>query len=72
MVIVDVRIAVAGHIQIDHPVARDLIHHMFKEGNTSVKHTFTGTIQIEADADFGFQGVSGDLGNTVGHRNARS
>ncbi len=65
VVIVDMGVAVAGDVQVDHAMAGDLIHHMFKKGHAGVKHAFTGAIEVEADVDFGFQGIARHTGNPL-------
>src|SRR5690606_32975659 len=67
VVVINMRIPIAGDVQVDHAVARDLIHHVLKKGHASVKHALASAIKIEANADFSFEGITGNLGDTIGH-----
>ena len=60
VVVVDVQIAFAGDVEVDHAVTGDLGKHMLKEGDAGVEAVLSGAVEVEAEGDLGFAGVAGD------------
>ena len=53
------QIAFAGNVEVDHAVAGDLGKHMLKEGNAGVEAVLSGAVEVEAEADLGFDWCCG-------------
>ena len=51
-------IAFAGDIQINQAMARDLIHHVFKKGNTCIEFGLTRAIKVDLNGNLGFERVT--------------
>ena len=63
MVAVDMQVAVGCNVQIDQPVACNLIQHVIEERQASgMEFRLAAAIEIQADGDLGFQCVAGDGG----------
>ncbi|MNC17940.1 hypothetical protein D3C75_658330 [compost metagenome] len=67
MVVVDVQVALALDVQVDQPVAGDLVEHVLEEGYTDVESGLAGAIQIDGNLDLGFQGIALDGRLAFGH-----
>ena len=59
---VDVQIALGVDIEVDEAVARDLVEHVFQKWNPGLEAGHAGAVQIHADRDLGFFGISRDAG----------
>jgi predicted ribosomally synthesized peptide with nif11-like leader len=69
VVIVDVGVAHRVHLQIDQPMAADLMEHVIQKRHASVRLAAPGAIEIELHAHIGFTGDAVDLAAThIGHR----
>src|SRR5690606_35425367 len=66
VVIVDVGVTVAVHFEVHHAVAGDLVHHVIQEGNAGGEADAASSIQVQFDADFGFESVALDAGDAFG------
>ena len=51
----------AGHIQVEQPMHRDLGQHVVEEADAGVDVVLAGAVQVERDLDAGFGGGAGDL-----------
>ena len=73
VVVVDVQVAFAGDVEVDHAVAGDLGKHMLKEGYAGVETVLSGAVEVEAEGDLGFAGVAGDAdcAASCGHMECR-
>lgn len=71
MVIVDMRITLALDIQIDQPMAGDLVQHVFKEGHTDIESGLAAAIEVDRALDLGFQGIALDGSLTFNHHQLR-
>ena len=77
---VELRVGVAGDfleraeglVQVHHAVTRDLVQHVLKKGDASIKFGFAGTVQIDRDGDPGLQRVSRYCGFARSHRTLHS
>jgi hypothetical protein len=49
-------------LKVDQAVARNLIQHVIEKGDTGRQTTLTASIEVQADRDPGFQGISADFG----------
>jgi hypothetical protein len=58
MVRVDVEIALRFNREIEHSMAGDLVEHVIEKANPRRQLRLASAIQIELDADFGFQRVA--------------
>ena len=69
VVIVDVGVAHGVHLQIDQPMAADLMEHVIQKRHAGVRLAATGAIEVELHAHIGFTGDAVDLAAThVSHR----
>jgi len=69
VVIVDVGVAHRVHLQINQPMAADLVKHVIEKRHAGVRLAATGAIKVELHAHIGFTGDAVDLAAThVGHR----
>jgi hypothetical protein len=53
-----VQIAAGADVEIECAVARDLLKHVLEKRNSGIKIRFSSPIEIERDADPGFQRVA--------------
>jgi hypothetical protein len=58
MVIIDVQIAAGADVEIECAVACDLLEHVLEKRDSGIKIRFSSPIEIERDADPGFQRVA--------------
>jgi predicted ribosomally synthesized peptide with nif11-like leader len=69
VVIVDVGVTHRIHLQIDQPMAADLVKHVIEKRHAGVRLAATGAIEVELHAHIGFTSDAVDLAAThVGHR----
>src|SRR5690606_40331009 len=71
VVVVDVHVALALDVQIDQPVAGDLVEHVLEEGHADGEVRLAGAIEIDRRLDAGFQGVAFDERLTFDHDQLR-
>ena len=64
VMIVDVPVADRLDVEVDQTVTRDLIEHVLQKGHAGLEGRPTLTVQVETDADLGFERVTFDLGAT--------
>jgi hypothetical protein len=53
-------------IQVDQPMARDLVKHVIEKRHTGGELGNAAAVQIETDRDLGLEGIAGDLGGAHG------
>src|SRR5690606_3372068 len=70
VVVIDVQVALAFDIQVDQPVASDLVEHVLEERHADGESRLAGAIQIDSGLDLGFQGVALYASRTFGHPTA--
>ena len=58
MVVIDVSIALAGDIQINQAMTRDLIHHVLQKRNTCIEFGLTRAIKVDLNGNLGFERVT--------------
>ena len=60
MVVVDVQVAFAADVDVDHAVAGDLVDHVFEEGYAGIQPAFAAAVEVDGDGDLGFAGIAVD------------
>ncbi len=71
VVVVDMQITLALDVQVDQPMAGDLVEHVLEEGHADVEARLASAIQVDRDLDLGLQGVAFDGCLTFGHHQLR-
>ena len=61
---IDLQIALRFNREIDQAVPRQQIEHVIEKPHAGLDRRCALAVQIECDADFGFLGLSGDVGST--------
>ena len=61
---IDVQISVGLDIQVDQPMARDLVEHMVKKTDAGVQARYTRAIQVDPHRDLGLGRDTGNLSGT--------
>ena len=64
MVVVNMQVASGIDVEIDHPMAGNLIKHMIQKRNAGLAAKTAFAVEIDADVDLGFVGVTANRGNT--------
>jgi hypothetical protein len=64
---IDVQIAFSDDVEIDHAVTRDLVQHVFEERQAGLELGCAVAVQVYADLDLGFLGVTCDLRAALSH-----
>ncbi len=64
---VDVQVALGLDLQIDEPVARDLVEHVVEKGHARVEGALAGAVEVDPDADLCLGGIADDFGAAIGH-----
>ncbi|BBI53297.1 hypothetical protein HORIV_57180 [Vreelandella olivaria] len=64
MVVIDMQVASGIDIKINHPVAGNLIKHMIQKRNTGLAAKTAFAVEVDADLDLRFVGVTANRGNT--------
>jgi hypothetical protein len=64
---IDVEIALGHDVDIDQPVARDLVHHVVEEGHPGVETRCAAAIEVDGGGDLGLEGIAGDGGLACSH-----
>ena len=59
---VDMQIALGFDIEVDQPVARHLVEHVIEKGNTGLEDASPRAIEVDLDANPGFQGIAREFG----------
>jgi hypothetical protein len=74
VVAVDVQVAFGLDVQVDQPVAGDLVQHVVEKTDAGGQPGLAGAVKVDADGDLGLGGVAGDFGGARGggHREAFS
>jgi hypothetical protein len=65
VVAVDVQVAFGLDVEVDQPVAGDLIEHVIEEADAGGQLGRAGAVQVDANADLRFRGVALHLGDAV-------
>lgn len=60
VVVVDVQVAFAADVDVNHAVAGDLVDHVFEEGNAGIQPAFAAAVEVDGDGDLGFAGIAVD------------
>ena len=58
---IDVQIALGLDIQVDQPMARNLVEHVVKKTDAGVQARYTRAIQVDPHRDLGFGRDAGNL-----------
>jgi hypothetical protein len=58
---IDVQVTTGSDVEVDQPVARDLLEHVVKEGHAGGETAAPAAIEIQPDIDPGFERVPGDF-----------
>src|SRR5512146_796179 len=61
---VDVQVAPGVDVQIDQPVASDLVQHVFEERQAGIQLYLAGAVKVHLDRDLGLEGVATDFSAT--------
>jgi hypothetical protein len=58
---IDLQVAPGHDIEVDQSVANDLVKHVVKEGDARIELAPAAAVEIDADADLGFQRIASDV-----------
>ena len=61
---VDMEVADGLHIEVDQPVAGDLVEHVIEEGHAGGEFPLSGAIEIETHGNLRLQGITDDFSVT--------
>jgi hypothetical protein len=67
VVTVDVQVANGFDVQVNQPVAGDLVQHVVKKADAGAQIRHACTVQVNAGGDLGFGGVAAYFCNTFGY-----
>jgi hypothetical protein len=58
---VDVQVAAGLNLEVDQPVAGNLIEHVIEKGDAGGESTLAAAIEIQPNGDPGFEGIPGNF-----------
>jgi len=62
---IDVQVTLSADIEINQPVAGDLVEHVVEKRNTGIQFLLAGTVEVQRHPYLGFAGVPYYFGFTL-------
>ena len=67
MVVVHIRVALAGNGQIKFSMGGKQGQHMIQKAHAGLDGAFSGAVQVQGQRNMGFRGFAADFSNSHGH-----
>ncbi len=58
---IDMQVALGADVEIDQPVARNLVQHMIEKGNTGIQLLLASAVEVDRYPDLGLAGIADDF-----------